>query len=108
MSENKTKALIKVNENSLKEIGKRTLPKIADATKRIAKTVGWGTMAGLGIYVMAVGNFPLAITRRNCRSDCISERNSICRLRNRTRFDICISNEKRRKENFSRSFNKYQ
>lgn len=42
MNYNKNNALIKVNNNSLKEMGKRVGPQIADGAKRIGKIVGWG------------------------------------------------------------------
>lgn len=65
MSNNKNNALIKVNNNSLKEIGKRAVPKIADGVKRIGKIAGWGSLSLLGLGAMAVGAGPIAVARRN-------------------------------------------
>lgn len=65
MAYNKNNALVKVENNSLKEIGKRAVPKIADGAKRIGKIAGWGSLAFLGVGAMAIGNAPVAIARRN-------------------------------------------
>ncbi len=64
---NKNNALVKVKNNSLKEIGKRAVPKIADSAKRIGKIAGWGSLAFLGVGAMAIGNVPIAIARRSAR-----------------------------------------
>lgn len=63
MSYNKSNALIKVNNNSLKEIRKRALPKIADKAKRIGKIVGWGSLSLLGFVTMSIGAGPIAVVR---------------------------------------------
>lgn len=61
MSYNKNNALIKVSNNSLKEIGKRAVPKITDGVKRIGKIAGWGTLGLLGFGTMAIGSTPLIL-----------------------------------------------
>ena len=63
MSYNKSNALIKVNNNSLKEIRKRALPKIADGAKRIGKVVGWGSLFLLGLGAMAIESLPIVVAR---------------------------------------------
>ena len=52
--------LVKVENNSLKEIGKRMAPKVADGIKRVGKIVGWGSLSFLGIGALAIGNLPVA------------------------------------------------
>lgn len=66
MEYNKNNALVKIENNSLKEIGKRAVPKVAEGVKRIGKIVAWGSLAFLGVGAMAVGNLPVAIARRSC------------------------------------------
>lgn len=41
----KSVALVEVKNNSLKEIGKRAIPKVADGLKRIGKVAGYGGLA---------------------------------------------------------------
>lgn len=69
MSCNKNNALIKVNNNSLQEIGKRTVSQIADGAKRIGKIVGWGSLFLLGLGAIAIiGTVPITIVRWCCCS----------------------------------------
>lgn len=56
----KTTALVEVKdeEKSLKEVGKRMLPKVTDGLKRIGKIVGYSTAALAGLTAAAVGGAP--------------------------------------------------
>lgn len=54
------KSLVKVESNSLKEIGKRVMPKAVDSMKRVGKIIGGGSLAVLGLGAFAVGNVPVA------------------------------------------------
>lgn len=63
MSYNKNNALIKINNNSLKEIRKRELPQIADRAKRIGKIIGWGSLSLLGFGAMSMGIGPITAVR---------------------------------------------
>ena len=65
MSEEQVKnnSMIKVENNSLKEIGKRVIPKISDSAKRLGKIVGWGSLAFVGMGAMTVGTAPVATLR---------------------------------------------
>jgi hypothetical protein len=60
MRDNKTNALVKVEEKSLVQIGKRKLPKIVDGVKRIGKIAGLGSLSFLGLGAVALGNLPVA------------------------------------------------
>lgn len=61
----KNNSLIKVEDNSLKEIGKRAMPKVADGIKRLGKIAGWGSLAFVGLGAFTVGSVPIATIRRN-------------------------------------------
>jgi len=41
----KNQALVEVKNNSLKEISKRVIPKVADGLKGTGKVAGWGGLA---------------------------------------------------------------
>lgn len=54
------KSLIKVENNSLKVISNKLVPKIVDGTKRTLKILSWGSVAFLGLGALAIGNVPVA------------------------------------------------
>lgn len=61
----KNNSLVKVENNSLKEIGKRAMPKIADGAKRIGKIAGWGSLAFVGMGAAMIGSAPIAAIRNS-------------------------------------------
>lgn len=60
IEQKKSNSLVKVENNSIKEIGKSAIPKIADGIKRIGKITGWGSIAVIGLGAFAIGNAPVA------------------------------------------------
>lgn len=64
-NEEQKNSLVKVENNSLKEFGKRAIPKVADTAKRIGKVAGWGSVAILGLGAAAIGSAPVATVRIN-------------------------------------------
>lgn len=58
-------SMIKVENNSLKTISKKVLPKISDSAKRLGKIAGWGSLAFVGMGAVALGNAPVAALRNS-------------------------------------------